>query len=43
VRNELSAAMGKTGARNRADAVRIAQHNGWLLGGSGLPIAVGLP
>ena len=37
VRNYLSAAMGKTGARNRADAVRIARHNGWLLGGSGLP------
>ena len=35
VRNYLSAAMGKTGARNRADAVRIAQRNGWLLGGPG--------
>jgi len=35
VRNYLSAAMGKTGARNRADAVRIAQRNGWLLGGGG--------
>jgi two-component system response regulator DesR len=30
VRNHLSAAIGKTGARNRADAVRIAQDNGWL-------------
>jgi two-component system response regulator DesR len=30
VRNHLSAAIGKTGARNRADAVRIAQENGWL-------------
>ncbi|SCE98813.1 two component transcriptional regulator, LuxR family [Micromonospora purpureochromogenes] len=33
VRNHLSAAIGKTGARNRADAVRIAEQNGWLLGG----------
>lgn len=32
VRNHLSAAIGKTGARNRADAVRIAEVNGWLLG-----------
>jgi len=32
VRNYLSAAMSKTGARTRADAVRIAQNNGWLLG-----------
>ncbi|MEU1684825.1 response regulator transcription factor [Micromonospora sp. NPDC005707] len=32
VRNHLSAAIGKTGARNRADAVRIAEENGWLLG-----------
>ncbi|WP_029288003.1 DNA-binding response regulator [Cellulomonas sp. HZM] len=31
VRNYLSAAMGKTGARTRAEAVRIAQENGWLL------------
>lgn len=31
-RNHLSAAIGKTGARNRADAVRIAEENGWLLG-----------
>jgi two-component system response regulator DesR len=33
VRNHLSAAIGKTGARTRADAVRIAGSNGWLLGG----------
>ncbi|MCI4062044.1 response regulator transcription factor [Micromonospora sp. R77] len=32
VRNHLSAAIGKTGARNRADAVRIAEESGWLLG-----------
>jgi len=31
VRNYLSAAMGKTGGRTRAEAVRIAQDNGWLL------------
>lgn len=30
VRNRLSAAIGKTAARNRADAVRIARDNGWL-------------
>ena len=30
VRNYLSAAMGKTGARTRAEAARIAQDNGWL-------------
>lgn len=30
VRNHLSAAIGKTGARNRADAARIAEQNGWL-------------
>jgi two-component system response regulator DesR len=30
VRNHLSAAIGKTGARNRADAARLAQENGWL-------------
>ena len=30
-RNYLSAAMGKTGARTRAEAVRIARENGWLL------------
>ncbi|MFU8872959.1 response regulator [Micromonospora sp. SL4-19] len=32
VRNHLSSAIGKTGARNRADAVRVAEENGWLLG-----------
>ncbi|MEW1586606.1 response regulator transcription factor [Micromonospora vinacea] len=32
VRNHLSAAIGKTGARNRADAIRVAEQNGWLLG-----------
>ena len=31
VRNHLSAAIGKTGARNRAEAVRMAEENGWLL------------
>ncbi|MFT4211252.1 MAG: response regulator transcription factor [Microbacterium sp.] len=30
VRNHLSAAIGKTGGRNRADAARIAEQNGWL-------------
>jgi two-component system, NarL family, response regulator DesR len=30
VRNYLSAAIGKTGARTRAEAVRIADENGWL-------------
>ena len=30
VRNHLSSAIGKTGARNRADAARIAEENGWL-------------
>lgn len=30
VRNHLSAAIGKTGGRNRADAARIAQDSGWL-------------
>ena len=30
VRNHLSAAIGKTGGRNRADAARIADQNGWL-------------
>jgi two-component system response regulator DesR len=30
VRNHLSAAIGKTGAGNRAEAVRIAEGNGWL-------------
>jgi two-component system response regulator DesR len=33
VRNYLSAAMGKTGGRTRAEAARVAQENGWLLGG----------
>ncbi|SCE98645.1 two component transcriptional regulator, LuxR family [Micromonospora coriariae] len=32
VRNHLSAVIGKTGARNRAEAVRVAERNGWLLG-----------
>ncbi len=30
VRNHLSSAIGKTNARNRADASRIADDNGWL-------------
>ncbi|WP_066042170.1 response regulator transcription factor [Herbiconiux solani] len=30
VRNHLSAVIGKTGARNRADAARVAEQNGWL-------------
>jgi two-component system response regulator DesR len=30
VRNHLSAAIGKTGARTRAEAARIALDNGWL-------------
>lgn len=30
VRNHLSSAIGKTGARNRADAVAIATRQGWL-------------
>ena len=30
VRNHLSSIIGKTGARNRADAARIADQNGWL-------------
>ena len=30
-RNHLSAAIGKTGARNRAEAVRLAEDRGWLL------------
>ena len=30
VRNHLSSAIGKTGADNRAGAVRIADDNGWL-------------
>jgi two-component system response regulator DesR len=32
VRNHLSAAIGKTGARNRAEAVKLAEQQGWLLG-----------
>ena len=31
VRNYLSSAIGKTGGRNRADAVLVAEQNGWLL------------
>ena len=31
VRNHLSAAIGKTGARTRAEAVRLTVDNGWLL------------
>ncbi|MDQ6752659.1 MAG: response regulator transcription factor [Actinomycetota bacterium] len=31
VRNYLSSAMGKTGAKTRAEAVHIARQNGWLL------------
>jgi len=30
VRNHLSSAIGKTGARTRAEAVRIADGRGWL-------------
>ncbi len=30
VRNHLSAAMGKTGARTRAEAARLAEERGWL-------------
>ena len=30
VRNHLSAAIGKTGAANRAEAVLVADGNGWL-------------
>ena len=30
VRNHLSAAIGKTGSANRAEAVRVAEQNGWL-------------
>lgn len=32
VRNHLSSAIGKTGARTRAEAVRLSDDNGWLLG-----------
>jgi len=31
VRNYLSSAIGKTGARTRAEAARVADENGWLL------------
>ncbi len=31
IRNHLSSVIGKTGARTRAEAVRIADENGWLL------------
>ena len=31
VRNHLSSAIGKTGARTRAEAVRLAVDHGWLL------------
>ena len=31
VRNHLSSAIGKTGARNRSEAVGLASGNGWLL------------
>jgi Response regulator containing a CheY-like receiver domain and an HTH DNA-binding domain len=30
VRNYLSSAISKLGVRNRAEAVRLAEHNGWL-------------
>ena len=30
VRNHLSAAIGKTGTRTRAEAARVAEANGWL-------------
>ena len=30
VRNHLSSAMQKLGARNRAEAVRVAEEKGWL-------------
>ncbi len=30
VRNYLSSAIGKTGARNRAEALRVARERGWL-------------
>lgn len=30
VRNHLSSAIGKTGTRTRAEAVRVAEENGWL-------------
>ena len=31
MRNYLSSAIGKTGTRNRVEAVRLADENGWLL------------
>lgn len=31
VRNHLSSAIGKTGARTRAEAVRVAVQNGWIV------------
>ena len=31
IRTHLWSAIGKTGARTRADAIQIAEHNGWLL------------
>ena len=30
VRNHLSAAIGKTGTRTRAEAARVAEDRGWL-------------
>jgi two-component system response regulator DesR len=30
VRNHLSAAIGKTGARTRAEAAKLADERGWL-------------
>jgi two-component system response regulator DesR len=33
VRNHLSSAIGKTGARTRAEAVRLADERGWLPSG----------
>jgi two-component system response regulator DesR len=35
VRNHLSAAIQKVGARNRAEAVRLAEERGWLQPGAG--------
>ena len=32
VRNHLSSAIGKVGARTRAEAIRLAEERGWLLG-----------
>jgi two-component system, NarL family, response regulator DesR len=41
VRNYLSTAIKKLGARNRAEAARLAEKKGWLLwgGGRGLPLS----